>query len=115
MQVLYHSGCLILDDITGLKFYGQSKNLLSVSWDCSMKFWDIENKKCLHELEGAHDGKSQIFSYMIDGIRALGITSDEKTFVTGASDCLIKLWDVSQRICIHTIREAHIGSVDIFP
>lgn len=40
------------------------------------------------------------------------MTSDDKTFVTGATDCLIKIWDVTQKICIHTIRNAHIGKMN---
>ncbi len=66
-------------------------NLISASWDGTIKFWDLKTLKCIKTLTG-HTG----FIY------ALCIYKNY--LISGGWDTMIKIWDIDTLECIKTIK-----------
>lgn len=46
-------------DIFSLVLTPDDKYLISASWDCSIKVWNLETTKCVHIIKGAHKGTNE--------------------------------------------------------
>jgi ribosome biogenesis protein len=91
--------------ISGVSWGNHSKsnttNLITGSWDHSIKLWDMEKQDCLLTLNGSRVVSCLDTSYHTEGVVA-----------TGHPDCTIRLWDVrvqttSQVISDTTFRPSH--------
>ncbi len=87
--------CVLLehtDRVTGLLCYGAT--LGSVSWDLSMRLWDInsclkdDESKSTHVLENAHD----------DYILSAAYSPELHQMATASADQGVKLWDLSEDV-----------------
>jgi ribosome biogenesis protein YTM1 len=76
-------------------------NLITGSWDHSIKLWDVEKQDCVLTLNGSRVISCLDTSYHTEGVVA-----------TGHPDCTIRLWDVrvqttSQVVSDTTFRPSH--------
>jgi WD40 repeat protein len=76
-----------------------ARNIISGSWDETIKIWDIKSGKCIKTLYG-HTGS----------VNSIVITSDGKTIISGSNDKTIRLWDIKSGKCIN-ILEGHTSYV----
>jgi predicted NACHT family NTPase len=74
-------------------FSANGQNLIS-SDDTTIKIWDVNRGNCVKTIQGH-----------TDRIRAITITPDERTIVSGGFDGTIKLWDANTCECIRTIQD----------
>src|ERR1019366_735563 len=63
------------------------------------RFWDIENARCLHVLEG-HTG----------GVNGFAWSTDQRRAFSGADDNTIRLWDMESGRCLRVL-EGHTDRV----
>ena len=68
------------------------RNLISGSWDKTIKIWDLDRGKCLQTLAG-HKG----------GIRALVVDTKSSQLVSASADLTIKVWDLTSGQCLRTL------------
>jgi FOG: WD40 repeat len=46
----------LIDKITSVALTHDNKKILSASWDCAIKVWDIPTKSLIHSIPNAHLG-----------------------------------------------------------
>merc|ERR1712121_330913 len=92
----YLSCCRFLDD----------SQILTSSGDTTCCLWDIETGQQLTSFIG-HTGD----------VMSLSLSSEMKTFVSGACDASAKLWDIRDGMCKQTFpgHESDINAVTFFP
>eukprot|EP00002_Diphylleia_rotans_P033367 TRINITY_DN7090_c0_g1_i1.p1 TRINITY_DN7090_c0_g1~~TRINITY_DN7090_c0_g1_i1.p1 ORF type:complete len:812 (-),score=137.18 TRINITY_DN7090_c0_g1_i1:340-2775(-) len=72
------------DRVSGLKYVGET--LISVSWDCSIRFWDLRKERqgeLITMIRNAHD----------DAIMAVDYCPSTNEIATCGADKIVKLWD----------------------
>jgi len=83
--------------------HGDGKNIITSSWDHSLKVWDTERLDCILALNG-----SRVVS-------ALGRCSNSDIVATGHPDCTLRLWDMrtgkgtdtSNKVSESTLKPSH--------
>jgi WD40 repeat protein len=75
-----------------------SSEVVSGSWDKTLKVWDVKTGKCLKSLEG-HGAWVYCVTVLPSG-----------EVVSGSSDNTLKVWDVKTGVCLKTL-EGHSNSV----
>lgn len=84
VQVRRHKTCTWVqhvDTVSALALSTDESLLYSVSWDRTLKIWQLKNFKCLESVTNAHD----------DAINALALSDDGYVY-TGSADKKIKVW-----------------------
>lgn len=84
VQVRRHKTCTWVqhvDTVSALALSIDESLLYSVSWDRTLKIWQMKNLKCLESVTNAHD----------DAINALALSDDGYVY-TGSADKKIKVW-----------------------
>eukprot|EP00002_Diphylleia_rotans_P004477 TRINITY_DN1330_c0_g2_i4.p1 TRINITY_DN1330_c0_g2~~TRINITY_DN1330_c0_g2_i4.p1 ORF type:complete len:685 (+),score=88.24 TRINITY_DN1330_c0_g2_i4:129-2183(+) len=76
------------DRVSCLKIVGDI--LISASWDCTCRFWDIPNRAMIDVLKQAHD----------DAILWVDYSPKLNAFATSSADRLIKVWDFERKTLI---------------
>jgi WD40 repeat protein len=82
------------------------KRAVSVSWDKTLRVWDLASGQCLKTLEGH-----------TSSFKSVNITQDGKRAVLGSYDSTIRLWDLASGQCLKTLK-GHtllVNSVSITP
>src|SRR5258708_7485352 len=46
-------------------------------------------------------------NFLSDGVLTIAITSDNQLFISGSWDKSIKIWELKEKKCLHTIEKAH--------
>ena len=82
------------------------KNIISGSWDKTIKIWDIKSSECIRTLYG-HTGS----------VNSIVVTPDGKTIISGSNDETIRLWDIKSGECLNTFEghTSYICSLTITP
>lgn len=80
------------DTVSALALSTDESILYSVSWDRTMKIWQISNFKCLESIKDAHD----------DALNAV-IVSNDGYIYTGSADTKIKIWRKLEREKQHSL------------
>ncbi|KAI6179546.1 BMA-GPB-1, isoform a [Aphelenchoides besseyi] len=90
------SCCRFIDD----------NQLITSSGDSTCILWDNEKGKKVTTYDSHHGG-----------VMYVSISSDLRTFISGACDNTAKLWDVRDRVCQQTFvgHEGDVNAVDFFP
>ena len=70
------------------------KNIISGSWDKTIKIWDIKSSECIRTLYG-HTGS----------VNSIVVTQDGKTIISGSNDETIRLWDIKSGECLNTFKD----------
>ena len=90
-------------EISSLSFF-PCGNIISVSWDKSIKIWDIE-MNLIQKIENAHD-KNINYIYVINN----------ESFITCSNDLSIKIWmkntESNKYDIYHIIENAHINNIN---
>jgi WD40 repeat protein len=73
-----------LGAVYGVAIAPDGRQLISSSWDRTIKIWDLQTRQVLHSLTG-HGLPST----------TLAISPNGKTFASGSYDATIKLWDLA--------------------
>ena len=72
------------DDIVSMvKFSADGNNLITASWDKTIKIWDKQTGKKICGFEG-HNEK----------VTSIHYSPDEKYIVSGSYDKTVKIWDI---------------------
>jgi hypothetical protein len=85
--------------VKSVSYSPDGKQIVSGSWDKTIKVWDAASGACVATLEG-HSFLVQSVSYSPDG----------KQIVSGSEDNTIKVWDAASGACVSTL-EGHTGDV----
>ena len=82
------------------------RQAVSVSWDNTLRMWDLESGRCLRTLAGHSDG-----------IGSVSITPDGAYAVSGSSDHTLRVWDLRGGRCVRTLlgHNEGVASVTITP
>jgi WD40 repeat protein len=83
----------------GVAWSGDQRQVLSGSWDQTVRLWDVETGRCLRVLEG-HTGK----------VRSVAFGTDKRLALSGSSDNTVRLWDVETGRCLCML-EGHASEV----
>lgn len=75
--------------------------LVSGSYDCSVRIWQISSGRCLHRLNG-HSQK--VYSVVLD--------MKQNRCISGSMDCKVKIWDITTGSCTYTL-EGHTSLVGL--
>lgn len=94
-----HSG-----PVEALAMTPDGRMLVSGSEDCTLRLWDLDNKRCMSVLAG-HYGS----------VCSVAITPDGKTVISGSEDKTIRVWDVQsgrqQQVLLGNLAEIHALAV----
>ncbi|BAY94959.1 MULTISPECIES: NACHT domain-containing protein [unclassified Tolypothrix] len=90
--------------ITKLSFSCDGQIIASLSYDDTVKLWDVSTGKCLKTLTGE---KKKNWS------RAGAFSSDIKIVATCSDDYIAKLWNIYTGQCLMTLEE-HTGQIKVF-
>jgi WD40 repeat protein len=82
-----------------VKFSPDGTQIVSASWDHTVKIWSVATGACLHTLEGHTDVVSSA-EYSPDG----------KNIVSGSWDNTVKVWNAENGECLQTL-EGHTNMV----
>ncbi|CAG8627919.1 2892_t:CDS:2, partial [Paraglomus occultum] len=80
------------------------KYFYTASKDCSIRKWDIETGRKLHEFPGGRRGVKQ-FDGHTDHILALALSSDGKYLASGGADKKINIWNVDDNKLLKCFRQ----------
>ena len=69
------------------------QQIISGSWDNTLRIWDLDTGQCLRVLEGHKQN-----------IHSLVISRDGRFAVSGSEDKTIKVWDLPAGRCLHTLQ-----------
>ncbi|CCG81807.1 putative Cell division control protein Cdc4 [Taphrina deformans PYCC 5710] len=75
--------------------------VVSGSYDCSVRVWQIATGKCLWKLTG-HAQK--VYSVVLD--------YSQNRCISGSMDCKVKIWDFALGVCLHTL-DGHTSLVGL--
>ena len=64
----------------------------SVSWDNTIRLWDISTNACISILKGCHTGRIRSVCYL-----------DNNRLATASSDTTIRIWDIETGACTQTL------------
>ena len=70
----------------------ESGELVSCSWDNTIKMWDLSEGTCIRALVGH-----------IDWVRSIRINMQNNTLMSCSEDKTIKTWDLKTGKCVNTI------------
>jgi WD40 repeat protein len=73
--------------------------IVSGSWDCTVKVWELESGRLLRSLEGH-----------TDGVRAVAVSPDGRFIVSGSDDRTVKVWELESGRLLRSL-EGHTGGV----
>jgi WD40 repeat protein len=91
--------------VTDVSVTSNGRRAVSVSWDKTLRVWDLENGRCLHTLKGH-----------FDRINAVSITPDGSRAVTGGSDTILRVWDLEAGRCVrHLMEHSEVMAVSLTP
>ncbi|WP_143727734.1 nSTAND1 domain-containing NTPase [Moorena bouillonii] len=86
------------DIVTDIAFSPDGKQILSGSFDNTVRLWDTETGQTLHTLEGH-----------TDTVNAIAFSPDGKQILSGSRDDTVRLWDTETGTLIHTL-EGHTNT-----
>ncbi|KAJ4864454.1 WD domain, g-beta repeat domain-containing protein [Trichoderma breve] len=105
--------------ILSLAFSPDGKTLASASDDKSIRLWDITTGSH-HTLQGhdnlvrsvafSPDGGHETLKGHDDGVNSVGFSPDGKLLASASDDETIRLWDITEKTCLHTL-EGHSNCV----
>jgi len=82
-----------------------NNNLISGSWDETIRIWDIKSGKCLKVLEGQKSF-----------LRTLAVTPDGNTLISSSlNPNIVKIWDLNTWECLKTIETRVEEAIAITP
>jgi len=97
-KLVAHSGV-----VRAVSFSPDGKTLASGSFDKTAKLWDVASGQEQATLRG-HGEAHVAGSYRTPGINSLAFTADGKILATAGLDGTVKLWDVTARKELRTLR-----------
>jgi WD40 repeat protein len=94
------------DRVYSVAFTRDGTQLISGSFDHTLKIWQLANGQCRQTLAGH-----------TNGIYSLAVSPDGQHLVTGSLDHTIKLWELATGDCLATYRGHHneVRSVAFLP
>jgi WD40 repeat protein len=69
------------------------QQIISGSWDNTLRIWDLATGQCLRVLEGHKQN-----------IHSLAISRDGRLAVSGSEDKTLRVWDLTAGACLHTLQ-----------
>jgi len=88
------------DRVTSVVFSPDGQQILSGSWDKTLKLWDVNTGSLVRSFTGH-----------TDSVNSVAFSPDGQTILSGSSDNTVKLWNVSTGQLIYTFI-GHSGSVN---
>ncbi|UCH95665.1 MAG: DUF4365 domain-containing protein [Candidatus Aminicenantes bacterium] len=88
-----------IDVVYALAVTSDGKQLVSGSWDKTLKVWNLESGQCIATFKG-HKGH----------VTGVSVTPDGKRLVSGSYDKTLKLWDLESGRCLATFN-GHTNTV----
>ncbi|MGB8982423.1 MAG: WD40 repeat domain-containing protein [Anaerolineales bacterium] len=85
------------DLVPALVMTPDSKQIVSGSWDKTIKIWDLSSGGLLHNIQGNSGA-----------VYALAMTPDGQQVISGNKDGTVKVWDLSSGRLLHNL-EGHTG------
>ncbi|TMQ19635.1 MAG: DUF4365 domain-containing protein, partial [Deltaproteobacteria bacterium] len=71
------------------------QNLLTASYDNTVRLWDVATGRCLRVLEGH-----------TEAVRAIAWSPDQRQLLSGGNDTTVRVWDVDSGRCVRVL-EGH--------
>ncbi|KAK2034265.1 hypothetical protein LX32DRAFT_552142 [Colletotrichum zoysiae] len=80
------------ESVTSVAFCGDRMQLVSASWDSTIKIWDSATGQCIQTLHGH-----------TSGVLSIAMSSDSRHLASGSYDHTVKIWDSITGHCIKTL------------
>ena len=95
-------------DIYSMAFSNDSTRLISASYDCTVKIWDVSSGKYPTMLASTVEGHREM-------VNAVAFSYDSTQLASASYDGTVKLWDISSGECLQTFKGyEHLVSVVAF-
>ena len=75
------------------------RQVVSGSYDNTLRVWDLASGECLHTLEGHKKP-----------VHAVAVSPDGRQVVSGSEDHTLRVWDLASGECLHTLK-GHTDSI----
>ena len=109
IYVLYST--FILDLIYGMTLSKDARFIISASRDKTVKIFDRQGKREVYQFASAHTGTSSykicLIFFIIDQIRMVELSSDNRFLASVSYDKSIKVFDQQSRSQIHCLTNIH--------
>ena len=89
-------------EIVSLNFNQHGDQIITGSFDHTVKIWDTRTGRCIHTLAG-HHGEISSTSYNYTG----------NLCVSGSIDRTCKIWDIGKGTCVQTLRGHNDEILDV--
>ncbi len=114
-RVLLHTFDGHKSEVNSVAFSPDGQYIVSGSLDKTVKLWDVKNQVLLHTFNGHEE--AIIFNGHEEAIISVDFSPDGQYIVSGSLDKTVKLWDVKNKVILHTFNghESGVNSVSFSP
>ncbi|SPJ73867.1 related to vegetatible incompatibility protein HET-E-1 [Fusarium torulosum] len=96
--------------VLSMSYHPDGRHMASLSRDCQIMIWDIDKQECLQRFEPSKSGRNR--SPFGDSIYRVRFSMDGRLLAFSSGSKTIELWDVWERVCLHTFYDGDLHHDD---